>query len=654
MPILFVLVMALIFLGLGWRIVSRLDSANVLSNGERLVVSYLIGCLIIYLGVFAVGLYRLDGPSMWALVTVSALLSVPGLMQIPWNTFIDAAGRELQLSRQERWLGGLWLAVLAVGLSALIQGMAPPNDYDSLMYHLTQPQYDVELGKISIPWDRALGTELFPALAGNLSRLALAISGSGSAQMLHGMLGLIAALGSGMLALRVGFGKRGALGAALFFLATRVVIWEMGTVEVDVPLASYLIGALIVYQTLRTKPQFGIALLFGLLVGSGILTKYHGFIVAAAFAPVILWDLSRKQLPLSVAIVGSVTALITLMPHMVRNFWITGNPIFPIFNTIFIPEKHNFFNAGAAYQDGGYGTGRGIFDLLITPWNMFVYPMQVFDGMIFGAPYLFAFAPLILLAPAHAKKCLPALSVAVFYFLGWFYLLDFQVRFLLPIVPVLSVVAVGGVISFWTLSEQNKLLKAAFAGLGLVLGLNQLMFVGIYSVIRLPAAVGLISPEYFHSKTPTMNGANYGTCSYIRDHIKAGETYFSILQPHSYYCPQASVVHVYFPDESQWWNEVKDRPSELPLSEFIRRAEQAQFRYFIAPVRTYNRRNDTAKMIIKKATLSGARFGQYLRPVFETLTPLKEGPYTGVYDGPQVINGLKELLATQTQPPATD
>ncbi len=636
----FVLFLGVILAGVGWSVVDRLDRRRRLNAGERLGLSFAIGCFAVYFGVFAIGPFRYDGTSMWGLTAVLALLSLPGLRAMPWATFRGAAAVEFAGWRGRKWTTLLWLALFVIGLSSLLQGMAPPNDYDSLMYHLSFPLFDLENGRLGIPWDRAMPHALFPELARHLSRLALATMGAGVAQMLHGMLAITAALGSAMLVLRLGYGKQVALGAAIMFLAIRAVIWQMGTVEVDVPLGAFMIFALIGYLALRDNGETGLAVLFGLMIGGGILVKYHGLLVALAFAPLIAYDLLRRRLSLRQSLIGPLAALVVLVPHMARDFIITGNPVFPLFNNIFNPGKAVFFQGTAA----AFGTGRSLSDLLTTPWKMFVLPMHYFDGMVYGAPYLLAFAPLLLLDRRRLCRWGPALGVLALYYLGWFYLVGQQVRFFAPAWPVLAAAAAAGVAAMWAALEHRRVLKVAFAATVLVLALNQSLFIGIYGLIRLPVALGLMDPATYHKKTPTLNGAFYETCRYIRQNLKPGEKYYSNLQPHSFYCPQAPVVHIYFPDEAKWWLDSNDPPPEQSIDDFIRRAERAPLRYFLVPVRGYNRGGtETAKPVITKIDLSGTRHGRYLQPVFDTLKPLYEGTYTAVYDGPQVIAGLKKL-----------
>jgi len=645
MSVLFVIALSFLLVGMGWSVVLWLDRSQNLNSGERIALAFLIGCFGVYLGVFFIGLYRLDTLSMWVLIGICGLAATPGLMRMPWASFTGSLRSELSVIKTVPWSLVLWLSLFVIGLSSLLQGMAPPNDYDSLMYHITYPQYDIEMGRLSIPWDRAHGTELFPALAGHLSRLSLATMNAGVAQMMHGMLGLVAALGAAMLTKRMGYGRNVTLIAAIFFLSTRVVIWEMGTVEVDVPLATFTILAIITYHSFRHSGNIGTAVLFGLMIGGGILVKYHGLIVALAFAPIMIHDILRRRVPFVAAMVGPLVALITLLPHLVRNFLITGNPVYPLFNNIFNPTKYNFFPVGPE----GYGTGRELLDLLITPWNIFVSPMHFFDGMIFGGPFLLAFAPLLILDPKNARRWSATLAVAGCYFLGWFYLLDGQVRFLLPIIPVLAAMAAGGVSIMWLSIGNRVAFKAVFLSIAMILGFNQALFVGIYGVLRLPVALGFMTPATYHLKTPTMNGAFYAACRYIRENLKPGEKYYSLLQPHSFYCPQVQAVRVYFPEEARWWLESDAPPRKPTLQEFIEKSEKAQLKYFFVPTTVYNRRNDTAKMIYQEADLSKSHYGSYLQPALRHLTPLFRGTFTAVYDGPQVIDGLKSLLKQQQQ-----
>ena len=68
-----------------------------------------------------------------------------------------------------------------------------------------------------------------------------------------------------------------------------------------------------------------------------------------------------------------------------------------------------------------------------------------FDGMILGAPLLLALAPLLVFERDRLARWGPALSVALVYYVEWFYLVGQQVRFLLPAFPVFAAMVAAGV-----------------------------------------------------------------------------------------------------------------------------------------------------------------------------------------------------------------
>ncbi len=637
--ILFVFVFAVVMIGLGRPVVLWLDGGKRLNEGERLAFSYALGCLVVFFGVFIIVPYRFDGVTMWGLALVLSAFAIPGLMRAPWARYVCAVKSETAASLSDRWTGALWLTAGIITASVIIQGMAPPNDYDSLMYHLTLPLYDLESGRAAIPWDRTLPHAFFPSLGGNLSRLALATMNYGVAQMLNGMLGALAALAAALITNRLGFNKRTAITAAIFFLVFRAVVWEMATVEVEPLLAAFSGLALLVYLVWREGDgRPGLMALFGLMIGAATLTKMLGFPIAMSFAGLFIYDLAVKRRSFLALLTGLLVALGVYAPQAIKNMLAYGNPLMPLFNNIFNPGAPDFFKG----TELAYGTGRGLLDLLSVPWNMFVLPMRYFDGMVAGTPYLLALAPLVLIDRDKARRWLPALSFVAIFMLFWFWMLSQQVRFIIPIVPVLAGLAASGCAVMWRAVKDMPVLKVIFVAVLLVLGLNQAMFVGIYGMIRLPVALGLVDTASYLEKTPTMNGSFYKVCSYIKERLKPGEKYFSMIQPHSYYCPQTSAVRTYFPDEAKWWLK-SETPPDMSLDEFRARAEKADFKFFLVPLQSENKRNPTARSVIKKVDLGVIRSGAYVGRAIEGIEPLVKSTFAAVYDGKAVIEALRRM-----------
>ncbi|MBN07674.1 MAG: hypothetical protein CMM45_07575 [Rhodospirillaceae bacterium] len=641
----FVLLLTVILFGLGWQVVVRLDPEKFLNTGERLLLSFGVGSYAIYIGVSSVGYFRYDATSMWCVVAVLSVLAAPGWLKIPWLKIRNSISLEISAARTDKWNCVLWLSILSVSLTSLVQGLAPPNDYDSLLYHLSQPQYELEAGRLGIPWDRNVVNMFIPKLAGNFTRLSLASVGPGAAQVMMGTFGLIAAAAAGAIGYRIKKSRKVVLLTLLLFLSIRVVIWQMATVEVDVALAAYSTLCILCYLVWRKSQNAKYCFILGLLLGECILVKLYGFPVAAALGVVMLFDLLKRRIQFLPSATTAATAVLAASPHFIYTYILTGNPLFPAANQFFNPDKPTFFSysvvSGLA-EKHSFGTGRGLYDLLSGPWHIFVSPMQYFDGMIFGSPAILVFCPLIILSAKYTKLLAPLLIFILSYYFFWFYVGSQQVRFLTPVFPALSLIATLGAVIVWEHAKSNYVHKKILIGLFATLILNQALFVVIYSLIRIPPAVGLVNEASYHEKTPTMDGAYYRTCTFIRTNLRDDGAYYSAVHPHSFYCPQKQVTYIYFSDEARWWLETNS-PPKMSIDEFIRRAESKNFRYFFFKHSVQNRRNKTARSIKTSYDTSGLRFGQFFVPAMNKLEPVISGPYTSVYDGPSFISELKKL-----------
>lgn len=638
-------------MGLGCLPVAWLDRRHSLSAAERLTLAFGIGCAAISLAVLGVGIIRLDRISMGTLMLACIAAALMGFAGLWRNGSISEITRNIRVSFADPLTSFLWLCLITCSVLLLVQGLAPPNDYDSLLYHLSLPKYDVEAGRMTLPWDRAIAQVGFPALGGNLSRLALTLSGEGAAQIIHGLFGLATASSVGLLTYRMNFGRNVALLAAGFFIVIRMVIWQMASVETDLLVTFYAVGALLVYSNWRTVGGYGLSVLFGILIGASIFAKYSGMAIALAFAPIILFDLLVRKRSWSEMIVGVSASAAVILPHCLRVYFETGNPVFPLFTKIFNPQMSDLNDIASEL-----GTGRGLTDFLSAPWNMSVLPMHYFDGMMLGAPYLLAFAPLILLTHTTWRRWLLPACIAAIYYAIWFWLLSQQVRFFLPGLAIFCALAAVGWHAMWEASSGRRFVRGVFLMTTAVLALNQAMFVGIYAALRLPVSIGLMDPGTYHARTPTMTGAHYLTCTYVTENLKPGERFLSVAAAYnSYYCPQKAAVYRYFPDEGRWW--ITSRmPPEMSLDTFVARFEQAHFRFVIMSRGMESRRdhvgesnsyeangNLTAQSRLIPIDPQIIRFGTYLYPVFAQLKPLSEDNLTAVYDGAQVLAGLKAL-----------
>jgi hypothetical protein len=397
-------------------------------------------------------------------------------------------------------------------------------------------------------------------------------------------------------------------------------------------------AAILVYTVLRRQPALGLRVMFGIMVGAMILTKFHGLGLALAFGPIILWDIWRRRRIVFADVVSPAVALLLFAPHALRSYLMTHNPIFPIFNQLFNPDRPDLF--GEAYQ--AYGIGKSWSSLFLTPWFMSLEPMKYFDGMIFGLPIFLALAPLVLLEGRAAKRWLWFLPLMLVYYVLWYKAFGQQVRFLLPLMPLLAGLSAAGAAALWHESKTFFIGRVAFVALAVILAAGQSMFVGIYSLLRLPVALGFMSPLEYHRNTPTLNGAHFESCSFIQDNLKPGEQYYSATTKLSYYCPQTAATTVYFEDEARWWLDKKNPPS-MAFDEFLRRFKNSNFRFVFLPKAWISRRNQNAEEHEISIDPNVIRFGSYLYAAVSTLEPLATDSLTAVYDGSAVLDALIKL-----------
>ncbi len=623
-------------IGLGAAALAWFDRERRLTDHENLLLSFIAGAILFYFGIFAVSSWRLDLPSIGGLAIVALAAAVPGLRRINWRFIVKSC-----FPAGEPFQRGLLAVAGVVVVLTLLQGLAPPNDYDSLVYHLTVPAIDVARGFVDIPWTHRLPQSFYPNFGTNISRYSLVLAGPGAAQIVHGFFDLAAAVGAGLVARRLGATAATSIIAGVFFLSIRAVIWQMATAETDPVVAAFVVSSMLVYLALRKSPEARLSILFGVVLGGSILTKYHGFGVALAFAPIVLVELGRRKRWREIAAV-TAGGVAVLLPFLARNAVITGNPVYPLFASLFNPDGPDTLSGVADM----FGTGRSALDLLLAPWMMSVFPMHHFDGMMLGAPYLLALFPLILLDRERRRRWAIPGIVAAIYFVLWFFLFSQQVRFLIPVLPFVSGMAADGITWAWGLMRGRKVLLPAFLAVALVYVAVQGMFIGAYAAIRLPVALGIMSPSEYHSNTPTLRGAHFLTCGFLRQNLRPGEYYYSAtVDFHSFYCPHQNVVRTYFDDEGDWWLR-QSTPPAMSIEEYLRRAKQLEFRYFlVSTVRLTRSQNPNAATETREVDYSKVRFGSYLKPVINSLEPVFAGTNTAVYDGPSVIAELERRLS---------
>jgi hypothetical protein len=474
---------------LGWLGLGSLLLARVPRSGDALLDGlnrFGVGAVGFALLTFLAGLAGLLYPAVYVPILVAC--AVAG----------GAALRRVERVRGSepltRWELSLAVAIGVTVLLAVVAAGAPVTAFDSLHYHASAPARFAEARQLlEFEWGWSSyqpftvemlvtdGVLLWDSIQGAFAPLLLALGA------------LAATIGMGA---RVGGRGLGLLAGAIFFVQPLMAFEASGSlVENGLAFAAAL-AAWNIAVFVRTGQHAAIGLA-GLFAGAAAGMKYVGLFVLLA-AGVALLLFARRRLGAVPLALFAVPAALVALPWYVKNLVQTGNPLFPfVFGGV--------SEYGERWVESGiheHGHGRGPMDALLLPFRLLTEGDD-FDRGSWLSPLFLLFAPLSLLDERRRRWCKLVLTVAGLYLAAWF-LTSQQARFLLPLAPVLAVLAALGVVALARRGRLGWLVAPLAAGAALVTGFTMS---AAYDAQFAPVALGLEDrDDFLAEKTPYYDG----------------------------------------------------------------------------------------------------------------------------------------------------
>lgn len=366
-----------------------------------------------------------------------------------------------------RWLiFGLAALAAVVGVTSLVSALAPPTAGDALCYHLELPKAFLADHRLSyLPYH---DNSTFPLLGEMWLLWGLALEGPVTAQLLCWCCGWLLAGATVVLAQPL-VGRSWAAVAGLATVLVPGINNHMSAPLVDVPTA--LLTTLTLAAWLRAQEsddEDNWTIVAGVLLGAACGTKYVALVWGAAWCAVVAYQAWRKsegrrELVKQAAIVAVIAVSVGGMWY-VRAAYYRGNPIFPFLSAWLpgsIPPPETVDKTALGFH----------------PWHLLSAPWQVslnwesFGGRGHRLGVLFLMLLPALCTARKLRGLTPICLLALLYCAGW-YLLRQNVRFLIPVVPLLLVAGV------WSLIELGRWptlpRRLAWALLGLVIALDAL------------------------------------------------------------------------------------------------------------------------------------------------------------------------------------
>ncbi|MSO85113.1 MAG: hypothetical protein EXR04_04070 [Rhodospirillales bacterium] len=605
--------------GLGRPVVAFLDPARRLNGLERFLTAALVGAMSEAALVALIGAWEYSARSMALLLVFSAAAAVVFNRHLPLRV-----ARAFAMDLPTRWIAvGIVFLLVLVAVGAF----APPADHDAMRYHASLMRRDLEWGKIAVRYGWGV-YEFMPPLAEMLFRMVYALGGTSAAQLLTSIWLAAAAASAGALAGRLGAGASVAALAALLLIGQRMSIHMGATINVDFSLAAYFGLSVSLALLWRQEPAPRLGVLLGLMVGGLANVKYHGFVLAGCLALPLAYDAIRGRIPWSGAMKIAAVAAVLVLPILGRNLMVAGNPVFPMFHDLFGPDNLDIFG-GPKMENR---RGEDILFMLSLPWNIFTDQLK-FDGLQFGFPFLLLFLPFAFIAPDERKRIL--LIVCFLYLAAWGLTMPHLLRFFAPLLPLLCVLAADGAVRIARLAySEGRAARVTFAVL-VVAGIGiQSMFVAATALRRLPVVFGRESALDYLEQKSFLDITHVRACRYLEENLRPGETYLSLLQDPTFYCPQRPIVVQILPDDAERLYKSGALP-RISAQDLARRLAAANLRYVLAPrLFVYDSHH---KMVFIQH-----RFNDLVLPILDRMSPILETRSARIYDGASVIAALRE------------
>ncbi len=253
---------------------------------------------------------------------------------------------------------GILIGVLALLIVAIvILSWVPPVSRDALTHHLVVPKLYLQHGGIyEIP---SLGFSYYPMNLDLLYLIPLYFGNDIVPKFIHFVFALLTAgLIYGYLAKRLG--TKWALLGAIFFLSLPVIVKLSITVYVDLGLIFFSTASIIsLLKWIESRFQIKFLILSGTCCGMALGTKYNGLIVfflLTVFVPLFYANQTKKtdsgenqtqkissfKYQLKAIWFGTIYCFIALLifsPWMIRNYVWKGNPIYPLYQNFFNPQR---------------------------------------------------------------------------------------------------------------------------------------------------------------------------------------------------------------------------------------------------------------------------------------------------------------------------
>ncbi len=409
-----------------------------------------------YLVVVLSALHLLNSPTLWGMLSLLFLLSLSKLGS--WFDWLKQVTSDLK--SKCGFLEFTFFLLFVTSFLALLMGaLSPEIGGDALCYHLNIPKNFLNAGSIQPNYFDI--NSYFPMLLNNLYLIGLATGGVFSAKLFHLFMGLLLFITLKTVIFEETNNRNLSWFFALVLWLTPTIYNILSTAYNDGALTFYVFLAL--YLLIKAHDQMDWKLFFisGVMLGCAMAIKYIALFSFVGLLGVWINEIFKKKNyihSLRNFCIWITGFWLSSGYWLIRNWFITGNPMFPFFAKFFGTDSYS------DHYDQ-YGLGKNIYHFIFLFWDMFHKPTAFGSfGSRIGIFY-FLFIPLMIIGFFYNKRSRNYSIFTFLFLIALFYTCQAH-RYLLPALPAVCVASVLGIGPLATLLKM-KLVKITTTGIGL-------------------------------------------------------------------------------------------------------------------------------------------------------------------------------------------
>jgi len=385
-----------------------------------------------------------------------------------------------------------------------IVSFAPPWHFDVLAYHLAVPKLYIESHRIVyIPY---IFFSNLPSLVDTAYLIGLLLYNGVLSNLFAYSLGIALVIAVYSFCSRF-FNRKIAILASLIFYTFPMIIRLAPTSHVDIQFALFIFlsfYALFLYFVSKGANHLALS---GIFAGFGVSSKVFGGVAAAgiliALAVYLIKRLAQKKISFENALYAlflfCLILFIIISPWLLKNYYFTGNPVWPAANGIFHGK----------YWDSKHQTDLSnmlnlrkptIANYLRLPWDIHTQAGSRtgnIDNDEAIGPYFLAFLPLYFLLK-RKSRIINAFFILLFIYLTMWFFISYYFRYTIYTWPLIAIISAYTIFELMKNASLSKILAAMLV---FTFSFSLLIWFGGYSK-QISVAVGIEDESKFYAKHP--------------------------------------------------------------------------------------------------------------------------------------------------------